>query len=553
MKHYTLFSIIIVSFIFQNAFAQITDRERPEEWKRLIYGARFMDRFLPMLSGTLSDESWGDTCVQPRYIDNGIEDNIRSYWGGNIIKSEDGKYNLFVCGWPENSPEGHATWPHSTVYRAVSDAPYGPFLVADTIGGGHNPEIYKLKDGRYVLYVIGRCYLADDLNGPWVRKKLNFDLRGRKKVNLSNLTFTQRKDGSYLMVSRTGQVWVSRTGFPDFQFIIDRSIYPNVTGSADFEDPVVWRDHVQYHLIVNDWRGRIAYYLRSKDGAHWVTDPGEAYAPGIAFHEDGKKENWFKHERIKILQDGYGRAVQANFAVVDILKSEDKGSDNHSSKNLCIPLNPGLLLTYLDKEPITEQTETIRIKISAEDGFNPHTDIDIKTLRFGASDEVNWGRGCKVLDVRKEGKDLIVIFDAAGNGITPDEFAPKLIGKSKNGKLLYGYARLPWVTYDGPVLSACKPVFSPSVSGTDITVEVENFGLADSEQVTLSVVLSAKGMNTQEVASAKLQPLKPYEKTSVKMSMPEMLEKDKTYTLEVKTISGEKIESVFRTKEILVK
>ena len=59
---------------------------------------------------------------------------------------------------------------------------------------------------------------------------------------------------------------------------------------------------------------------------------------------DGKKEDWFKYERPKVLQDEYGRAVQANFAVIDTLKFADDACDNHSSKNITIPLNPGLLL-----------------------------------------------------------------------------------------------------------------------------------------------------------------------------------------------------------------
>ena len=29
--------------------------------------------------------------------------------------------NLFVCGWLESSPKGHATWPGSIVFNAVSD------------------------------------------------------------------------------------------------------------------------------------------------------------------------------------------------------------------------------------------------------------------------------------------------------------------------------------------------------------------------------------------------------------------------------------------------
>ena len=50
--------------------AQITERERPAEWKHLITGGRYMDRFEAMPDGTLSGETWGADSVRPRYIDN---------------------------------------------------------------------------------------------------------------------------------------------------------------------------------------------------------------------------------------------------------------------------------------------------------------------------------------------------------------------------------------------------------------------------------------------------------------------------------------------------
>lgn len=53
---------------------------------------------------------------------------------------------------------------------------------------------------------------------------------------------------------------------------------------------------------------------------NWVVDPGEAYMPGVAVHADGQVEDWFKYERLKVYQDKYGRAIQANFAVIDTLK-----------------------------------------------------------------------------------------------------------------------------------------------------------------------------------------------------------------------------------------
>ncbi len=516
MKLYSLFLCASAALLLgtQNTDAQVTERPRPAEWDHLVEGARFMDRFLPMPAGKLSSDVWGAKNVIPRYIDNGIEDNIRSYWGGNIIKDNAGQYHLYVCGWPENSPKGHMFWPNSTVYHAVCNNSIGPFMIKDTIGPGHNPEAFRLKDGRVVVYVIDGYYLADDLNGPWTYNKFDFDKRDRPIIEgLSNLTFSQREDGSYLMVCRGGGVWISQTGLSPYNQITDKRVYPPVKG--EFEDPVVWRDHVQYHLIVNDWLGRIAFYLRSKDGINWVTDPGEAYLPGISVHEDGKVEDWFKYERIKILQDEYGRAIQANFAVIDTLKHEDLPNDNHSSKNISIPLNPGLLLTVLGTEPITPNTKTIRVKIAAEEGFDPQTDIDLNSLRFGASTEVNFGKGSKVLSTAKEGKDLIVTFDAKGNGITAEEFAPKLLGKTTTGKLLYGYARLPWISYNDPILSARMPVFA--TDGRNMTIEVENFGQVTSKPAVLKLEQLKDGKKT-EIGQTKLPSLAPYGKTKVTLS-----------------------------------
>lgn len=430
-----------------NLQAQIIDRPRPTEWTKLVKGASFIDRFQPMPAGKLSAKTWGATNVLPRYVDNGIEDSQLSYWGGNIVfQKEENTYHLFVCAWPEQSRNGHATWPGSTVYHATCDNSVGPFVVKDTIGPGHNPEIFQLMDGRYVIYVIDGYYVADQLNGPWTKGKFDFDPRGKRIIEgLSNLTFARREDGSYLMVCRGGGIWVSKTGLSTYYQLTDKRVYPDVDGR--FEDPVVWRDHIQYHLIVNDWLGRVAFYQRSKDGIKWVTDPGEAYVPGVSKHADGLVENWFKYERMKVFQDKQGRAIQANFAVIDTLKAEDKGGDNHSSKNISIPLNPGVLLTMLNKSPLTAATKTIELRIASEKGFNPHKDINLSTLRFGASTEVNFGRGCKLLKTKKAGDDLILVFDASGHGITEEEFAPKLIGQDTKGELLYGYARLPWVDY----------------------------------------------------------------------------------------------------------
>ena len=542
------FALLGVMFLISHSsFSQITERERPAEWKQLVKGARFMDRFLPMKGNVLSSDTWGADCVLPRYVDNGIEDGIWSYWGGNIRKGEDGKYHLFVCGWLECSPKGHMEWPNSYVFHTVSDNLTGPFKPVRIIGKGHNPEMFRAKDGRYVVYVIDGRYVSDDLNGKWEYGKFDFNARDRRIIEgLSNLSFAQREDSSYVMVCRGGGIWVSRDGLSEYNQLTDKRVYPDVDGR--FEDPVIWRDHIQYHLIVNDWLGRIAFYLRSKDGVNWVVDPGEAYMPGVAVHADGQVEDWFKYERLKVYQDKYGRAIQANFAVIDTLKNEDKPFDHHSSKNISIPLNPGLLLTILDEKPITSGTKTIRVKIQAEEGFNPQTDIDVNSLRFGASEEVNYGRGCQVLTTENAGKDLIVTFNGKGNGITKDEFAPKLIGKYKNGRMLYGYARLPYIDYIEPILSARAPVFTKSGKGLECTVEVQNFGQVESKKALVEVGYKKEG-KTIKVASGMVPALKPYEKTDLLLSAKDRFEEGKEYDLIVTLYSGKKVLSTFNLKK----
>ena len=44
------------------------------------------------------------------------------------------------------------------------------------------------------------------------------------------------------MVCRGGGVWISQTGLSPYNQISDKRAYPPVKG--EFEDPVVWRDHV---------------------------------------------------------------------------------------------------------------------------------------------------------------------------------------------------------------------------------------------------------------------------------------------------------------------
>jgi hypothetical protein len=471
-KHLFLYVFLLIVALPEHLNAQITERERPQAWDNLVYGGRFMDRFLPIpVMGPLSSDTWGADNVIPRYVENGIEDMEWSYWGGNALKGPDGNYHLFVCRWREDSRKGHMEWGRSIVVHAVSENPLGPYKVQESIGKGHNPEIFQLVDGRYVIYVYKGYYISDDLNGPWKYKRFEFDPGGKPIIEgLSNLSFVRRPDGSFLMVCRGGGIWISETGISPYRQVSEESVYPKVEGR--FEDPVLWRTKIQYHMVVNDWYGRIAYYLRSKDGLQWKVDQGEAYLPGIARYEDGIEENWFKYERMKVLQDDLGRATQAHFAVIDTLKHEDKGKDKHSSKHICIPLTVGRQLKILNREVIDCVIDSIRILIKAEEGFDPLTDMDYSTLRFGAPEEVDYGFGSRLIDMQESGNDLILVFEGKGNGLSESNFTAKLLGKDREGKLLFAYARLPWVDYpDAPAT-----VFAASFEVSYDTIRVADFG-----------------------------------------------------------------------------
>ena len=507
MKKRIIFFAALASMLFTVAHSQITERERPAEWNNLIDGGKFMDRFEAMPQGTLSSDVWGCKDVVPRFVDNGIEAKDISFWGGNIIKGDDGLYHLFVCGWPENSRRGHMFWSKSTTFHATSKSISGPYKIENSIGKGHNPECYRLNDGRYLVYVIDGYYIADDPKGPWMYGVFQFNKRGRRIIEgLSNLTFASRQDGSKLMVCRGGGIWISRDGVTEYNLLSDKSAYPPVEG--EFEDPVVWRDSIQYHMIVNDWLGRIAFYQRSKDGLHWITEPGEAYMPGITKHEDGTEEKWFKYERMKVFQDEYGRVVQTNFAVIDTIKWEDLPNDNHSSKNVCIPMNKGMLLTILNDKPITESTKKIDVRIKGEADFNPAKDIDFKTLRFGSYKEVNFGRGFTVSAVKESGNDIIVTFKGKNSGIDSDEFAPKMIGKRKNGKMIFGYAALPFVDYKPAILSANAPIYSKD--NKQISINIDNFGLSASTDTEIELLY-----DDMLIAKGVLDSIEPYDCTNI--------------------------------------
>ena len=485
----------------------------------LVPGGAFIDLIRPIpVHDRLESDVWGGDNVKPREVHNGMEDAQWSYWCASVIRGPDGKEHLFGGRWPENSPKGHNAWPSSRAYHAVSDLPTGPFVVKEELGPGHNTMIYQAKDGTYVVYVIGKCYVSKRLDGPWTSSHLQFDSRGMREVNKSNMSFTKREDGSILMVSRTGYVWVSQDGLKSFMMLTSESVYPKVNGSAYFEDPAVWRDEVQYHLIVNDWFNRTAYYLRSKDGIHWKWDQGKAYDPTVVRHPDGTIEGWHKLERPQVRQDEYGRATHLYLAAIDCPKEQDKGGDNHSSKTVALPLTVGRRLAILgDDRPVPGRRE-VRVEIKAEAGFDPQQDVDVRSLVFGVPDAVNFGNGCKALTSEVAGKSLVVTFDGTDGEWGKDDFAAKLLGRTTRGELLFGYARLPGQT-------GLAPILLPRVPNSIARLTAPSWHRcwwrtsARSSPQRRQSNWSSRGMARQRDLPPPSRPLPPYGNTTVRVAL----------------------------------
>lgn len=487
----------------------------PEQSTELQTGGQFMDLLLPMEGSVAATESdWGTTAGENtqydgtwegtlgRWKDNGIEDTERSYWGGNIIKGSDGKYHIYVSGWPESTAKGHMAWSSaSRVYHVVSDNVWGPYTYVSDIGAGHNSEIYKTGD-TYVIYHIEPLgiYTSTTLGDAWQSGAFLYDKRDRTLIagdntetSLSNCSFAKREDGSFVMIDRGGGIWVSRDGLTDpWHQVSTSSIYLNstVTNRGTLEDPVIWRDHLQYHMIVNDWKARYAYYYRSKDGLHWVMESGKAYTGQDPFakHANGDVEKWHKYERPRVYQDEQGRAIRMNFAVIDCVKQSDVAGDSHSSKNINMPVTRQLLLEVQGETPITASTTSVRVLVKAEDGFNPRTDLNLSSLKFGAHDKVNFGNGLSYSLSENSGtSDLIITFTGVvgQSGITEGEWAPKMLGLKTDGSIAFGYAKMPGVDYKPAMLSAVTPTFA--ADGTVQNVNVTNYGQQAATATTVRI------------------------------------------------------------------
>ncbi|TWT78850.1 Amylopullulanase precursor [Planctomycetes bacterium CA13] len=430
---------------------------------KAVRGASFSDLLLPMpIHKELSSDLWGAEGVLPRDPDNGVEDPDWTYWGGKVIRDPgDMKYHILVTRWPEGARKGHWEWPFSRVAHVVADDPTGPYKVVDDIayefhdGLGHNPNIIALHDRRFALYSLidwKACFLTStSMNGPWMFEgelTVEHDESDPRAYRyFRNLSGVQCGDGSILMVTKAGAMMRSENGLLGPYKVLTNTVDENATipeqyRKSNYEDPALWYDGVQYHMLINAFLDYRAIYLRSPDGVNWKYEDGLAYTPTCTVYEDGTRTFWYKVERPNVLQDEHGRATHLSLAAIDVKKADDYGNDNHSAKHLVIPLVVYRRVSMLNTTPVKQNTLQIKVLIHSEDGFNASQDLDLDSLRLGASEAVNYGRGARLVSTDPHRDGLVLTFDGTANGITAKNFVCKLIGKTKRGELVVGYSKL---------------------------------------------------------------------------------------------------------------
>lgn len=481
-----------------------------------VRGGQFKDLILPVpiVKELTSKGIWGSDNVLPRDKDNGIEDNTWCYWGGNPIKGKDGRYHLAVCRWLEST--GHMGWFESEVAHCVSDTPIGPYVITGTIvEKGHNPEVIRLPDGPFALHVMSSdVYVADHMPGPWKRiGRMTMNPRGLRPTGRlgSNLTTEFRPDGSVLLMTKGGDIAISRKGILGPYNLVAICTYTRNSGYA--EDPVIWRSRHQYHCIYNHAQDRKSGYMRSLDGIHWKNEEGLPYDASSTYYTDGTRNEWHKFERAKVLQDELGRATHLSLALIDVAKGQDKGNDNHSSKNMIVPLVREKLISIVGNERITTDTMNIGLKIEAEPGFDPRRDLDVNSLRFGSDSLVNIGQGGKAVGSKADGDNLVVDFEGT-HGLNRFDFDFKLIGRTKKGDLVIGYALLP-----GKSPTAASLVALPvQVKDETLAGVVENSGLETSEPAQV-VVMEHSKMGWKELKRVSIPALEPYASQTVSLKL----------------------------------
>ncbi len=467
----------VLAVLFSKKPSEKQDSVKHDNKKATV--GQFMDCVQPMpIVDKLTTDCWGSG-VGARDQGNGLEDKSNSqycYWDGKILKDKkSGKYYMFASRWDEAN--GHGGWFGSNAVYAVSDNLYGPYtekglLWPDDQGGkGHNVwplELHKNDPhGKYAIIVSetrgGDVFVSDSLDGPW--KNI-----GQLKVNegywQSNTCVIARPDGKYEIINRTGDIAISDDLMGEYE-VQTRNIWGQVRGMPTecIEDAVMWYSDGLYHVTVNKWDSRNAYYLTSENGIDgWKLNDGSAYQPDTDFlrYTDGTVNHWNKIERPNVyIEDGVVTAM--TFSVIDVPKDKEGGHDSHGSKVIVVPFDgeelhrfaheqrEGFVLKEVEgKKP---REDSMAVLGSKEHSLNYGSKGYIQLQRSTASDAGLFGEELKVDSSQKCSIGFLKYNLAKLN---PDEvesatlsliFNDNFGGDSKTNRIIVALADTEW--YEG--------------------------------------------------------------------------------------------------------
>ena len=169
-------------------------------------------------------------------------------------------------------------WPHSEIAHAVSSRPDGDFKVVEVLGKGHNPELFRCKDGSWAVYCVNdrkpcqaMLYRAKEIGGPWVCERMQLDLDGKKM--LEGQSVDMRDDVEALL--NAGLIAqgiydptdVNRTrAFAYIEFMPDRPI----EGADKMVEFLKASNSAIYNRVLNDFKKKGFKDIKDIDSSDFV-------------------------------------------------------------------------------------------------------------------------------------------------------------------------------------------------------------------------------------------------------------------------------------------
>ncbi len=318
-------------------------------------------------------------------------------WCGSAVRADDGRYHLFAARWPKERPFFAGYMATSEIVRAESPTPEGPYEFREVVLPArgaefwdgrmtHNPTICRYGD-EYLLFYIGSTYQgatpdardlqgshwaetaeflktyrpfaigmarAKQLTGPWQRtEQPALQARPGKwdGTVATNPAPCILEDGRILLYYRSNTPQGLRIGLaaahaPDapFERICDEPVLRFENG-GHVEDPFVWRENNEFHLLAKDMTGAITgevhagVYARSTDGTQWrLPDHPRAYSRRVLWDEGGETVQGCLERPQLLLENGRPSCL---FAATG---DGPGGFDNcRETWNLAIPLQPATM------------------------------------------------------------------------------------------------------------------------------------------------------------------------------------------------------------------